>query len=90
MKGIAHFVGGIAVASAFPSAVKAAEMGSGIYLLAGGVFGLLPDTLDFKIGRYFCGFDIEVAPDSIGTLRPGLIRVTGVMHNNYAGMRLQS
>ena len=65
MKGIAHFAAGIAVASFFPSAVSAAAEGNGLYLLAGGFFGLLPDTLDFKFARYLCAHDVEVAPDPL-------------------------
>jgi membrane-bound metal-dependent hydrolase YbcI (DUF457 family) len=34
-----------------------------LYFILGGVFGLLPDTLDFKFYRFFYRRDIEVAPD---------------------------
>ena len=52
MKGIAHFVSGIAAATFIPGVVEQAAAGSLLPVL-GGVFGLLPDTLDFKFARYF-------------------------------------
>jgi membrane-bound metal-dependent hydrolase YbcI (DUF457 family) len=52
MKGITHFVSGIAAATFIPGIVEHAANGSLLPAL-GGVFGLLPDTLDFKFARYF-------------------------------------
>ncbi|HEY4691480.1 MAG TPA: metal-dependent hydrolase, partial [Anaerolineae bacterium] len=52
MKGISHFVSGIAAATFVPGVVEQAAAGSLLPVL-GGVFGLLPDTLDFKFARYF-------------------------------------
>jgi len=52
MKGIAHFVSGIAAATFIPGVVEQAASGSLLPAL-GGIFGLLPDTLDFKFVRYF-------------------------------------
>lgn len=52
MKGISHFLAGIAAASFVPGVIEGAAQGSYLILL-GGVFGLLPDTLDFKFARYF-------------------------------------
>ncbi len=63
MKGIAHFAVGVAATSCFPAAVEAGAAGNPLYFLLGGVFGLLPDTLDFKIYRFFYRRDIEVIPD---------------------------
>ncbi len=63
MKGIAHFVTGVAMASCFPVAVQAGLDGNPLYFILGGCFGLLPDTLDFKIGRFFYKYDMEIAPD---------------------------
>ncbi|MBT3295693.1 MAG: metal-dependent hydrolase [Verrucomicrobia bacterium] len=66
MKGISHFVAGVAAASCVPEAVRAAaEDGNPTYFILGGVFGLLPDTIDFKFSRYFYRHDIEVTPDPI-------------------------
>lgn len=52
MKGISHFVSGIAAATFVPGVVEQAAAGSLLPVL-GGIFGLLPDTLDFKFARYF-------------------------------------
>ena len=66
MKGIAHFAAGVAAASCFPGAVAAAEKGNPLYFILGGVFGLLPDTMDFKFYRFFYRHDAEVVPDPLG------------------------
>ena len=63
MKGIAHFSIGVAAAACFPAAVQAGAEGSPLYFILGGIFGLLPDTLDFKFYRFFYPHDIEVTPD---------------------------
>jgi hypothetical protein len=65
MKGIAHFVAGVAAASCVPAAVQAGAEGDPTYFILGGAFGLLPDTVDFKFSRYFYHHDIEVTPDPI-------------------------
>ena len=52
MKGISHFLAGLAAASFVPGVIESAAHGSYLIVL-GGVFGLLPDTLDFKFARYF-------------------------------------
>jgi hypothetical protein len=51
------------VASFFPTAVHAAADGNPLYFVAGGFFGLLPDTLDFKFYRFFYRHDMCVVPD---------------------------
>jgi len=61
MKGIAHFVTGIAVATLFPEVVDRAADGSLLPVL-GGVAALLPDTLDFKLLRYLQRYDLEIDP----------------------------
>ncbi len=65
MKGIVHFITGVAAASCFPAAVAAGADGNPLYFLLGGMFGLLPDTLDFKFTRYFYPCDITVTPDPL-------------------------
>lgn len=65
MKGITHFSVGVAVASCFPQAVAAGAEGNSLYFVLGGVFGLLPDTLDFKFYRFFYRHDIEIIPDPL-------------------------
>jgi len=62
MKGIAHFISGIAVATFIPDVVHQAANGSPILAL-GGLFGLLPDTLDFRITRFLERYDDEIDPD---------------------------
>lgn len=52
MKGITHFMSGVAVASCFPQALDAIFASRGLLLPLGGVFGVMPDTLDFRIARY--------------------------------------
>lgn len=52
MKGITHFISGVAASTFIPGVVAGAASGSLLPVL-GGVFGLLPDTLDFKFARYF-------------------------------------
>jgi membrane-bound metal-dependent hydrolase YbcI (DUF457 family) len=52
MKGISHFVSGIAAATFIPGVVEQAAAGS-LLPAIGGIFGILPDTLDFKFTRYF-------------------------------------
>jgi len=51
MKGITHFLTGVAIATFFPEVVRQAADGSLLPVL-GGVAGILPDTLE--IGRASC------------------------------------
>lgn len=67
MKGIAHFVTGIAVATFFPEIVEGAAQSLLFGPLLGGLAGLLPDTLDFKFTRYFYRLDEEIDPAEIVT-----------------------
>ncbi len=61
MKGISHFVTGVAIATFFPAVVHAGAEGSLLPVL-GGIGGILPDTLDFKFARYFERYDVEIDP----------------------------
>ncbi len=65
MKGIAHFAAGVAAASFFPDAVRAGAEGNPLYFILGGVFGLLPDTIDFRFQRFLCRYDVEIQPDPL-------------------------
>lgn len=65
MKGITHFSVGVAVAACFPDAVAAGMQGESLYFVLGGVCGLLPDTLDFKVVRFLAKRDMEVQPDPL-------------------------
>ena len=70
MKGISHFLAGIAAATFVPGVVESAAQGSYLIVL-GGFFGLLPDTLDFKFARYF-ERHVDIDPDP-GNLDPWII-----------------
>jgi len=61
LKGIAHFITGVAIATCFPEVVRQTAHGSLLPML-GGVAGILPDTLDFKFARYFERYDLEIDP----------------------------
>jgi len=63
MKGLTHFVMGITIATCFPLAVKASVTDGALILLLGGIFGILPDTLDFRFAKYLEKHDYEVDPD---------------------------
>jgi membrane-bound metal-dependent hydrolase YbcI (DUF457 family) len=61
MKGITHFLTGVALATCFPEVVALARQGSLLPVL-GGLFGLLPDTLDFKFAQYWETYDVTIDP----------------------------
>lgn len=63
MKGITHFALGVSVASCFPGVVREALAGNPLLFVLGGAFGLVPDTIDFKVCRFFHRHDMEVTPD---------------------------
>jgi membrane-bound metal-dependent hydrolase YbcI (DUF457 family) len=65
VKGIAHFLTGVAVATFFPEIVYSASQSLSFGPVLGGVAGLLPDTLDFKFLRYFERLDQEIDPAKI-------------------------
>jgi membrane-bound metal-dependent hydrolase YbcI (DUF457 family) len=62
VKGIAHFVSGVAAATCIPQIVHMSGEGSLILLLAG-MGGIVPDALDFKLARYLEKPDVEIDPD---------------------------
>jgi membrane-bound metal-dependent hydrolase YbcI (DUF457 family) len=61
MKGIAHFITGVALATFLPDVVRSGAAGSLLPML-GGIGGILPDTIDFKFARYWERFDVEIDP----------------------------
>ncbi|NLF00929.1 MAG: metal-dependent hydrolase [Anaerolineales bacterium] len=61
MKGIAHFLTGVALATCIPEVATRAAAGSLLPAL-GGVAGLLPDTLDFKFTRFLESTGTEIDP----------------------------
>lgn len=62
MKGLTHFISGVAFGTFFPAAVVAAAEAKSFILVLGGVGGILPDTIDFKVARFFETFDLEIDP----------------------------
>jgi len=87
MKGLTHFVSGVAAATFIPEAVyQGAQTGFAWPLLLGGIGGILPDTLDFKFYRFFYRHDVEINPDPA---RPDPQRIAeeiaGAMDRAFAG-----
>jgi membrane-bound metal-dependent hydrolase YbcI (DUF457 family) len=64
MKGISHFASAIAAATFIPGVVSLAGDQQSLILLLAGVFGLMPDWLDFKFARYFEPAQLTISPDS--------------------------
>lgn len=63
MKGIVHYIGGLAVASCVPGVAAAGAAGEPWLMLLGGVAALLPDTVDFKIRRFLAERRVVIQPD---------------------------
>ncbi len=61
MKGISHFITGVAIATFFPEVVRNGAAG-GLLPMLGGIGGILPDTIDFKFAKYWERFDVEIDP----------------------------
>jgi hypothetical protein len=61
MKGISHFITGVAIATFFPEVVQSGAAGSLLPML-GGIGGILPDTIDFKFARYWERYDVSIDP----------------------------
>ncbi len=82
MKGITHFLTGVALATFFPEVVRQAAEGSLLPVL-GGVAGILPDTLDFKFARYFERYDLEIDPGPNPDPRQIADALVGAMRRAY-------
>lgn len=98
MKGITHFMAGVAVATFFPEVVGAAAGDLAFGPLLGGLAGLLPDTLDFKLLRFLERRDLELDPadtaDAEGrpdpqALAEGLAAAVARAHAGGQTVRLQ-
>ena len=65
MKGLTHFISGIAAATFIPQVMNMAQSPSekSLIIVLGGIFGILPDTLDFKFAQFFEKYDYRVDPD---------------------------
>ncbi len=82
MKGITHFLTGVALATFFPEVVRQAADGSLLPVL-GGIAGILPDTLDFKFARYFERYDLEIDPGPHPDPRQIADALVGAMRRAY-------
>lgn len=89
MKGIAHFITGVAIATFFPEVVQQASAGSVLPML-GGIAGILPDTLDFKFVRYFEHYDHEIDPGAEPDAHAVAERVVGAMRRAYESGKPQN
>ena len=65
MKAIAHFTSAVAAATFIPGVVALAGHERSLILVLAGIFGLLPDWLDFKIARYFEPVDERIEPPAL-------------------------
>lgn len=71
MKGLTHFWSGVTIGTFFAPAVATAAMtksgnpdaAASFILTLGGIFGILPDFFDFKLGRFFAKEDLRVRFD---------------------------
>ncbi len=89
MKGITHFITGVAIATFFPEVVRQAAGGSLLPML-GGIGGILPDTFDFKFARYFEKYDLEIDPGREPNARQIAEQVVGAMRRAYETGRSQN
>jgi membrane-bound metal-dependent hydrolase YbcI (DUF457 family) len=97
MKGIAHFAVGVAVATFFPEIVHDAAQGLAFGPVLGGIAGLLPDTLDFKLLRYLqqpdevidpAQFETSAQGDGLLDLQPMASRIAAAIEQAYESGRL--
>ncbi len=89
MKGITHFITGVALATFFPEVVRSGAQGSLLPVL-GGIAGILPDTLDFKFGRYFEAYDLEIDPGPQPDARRIAEQVAEAMRRAYESGKPQN
>jgi len=59
MKGFTHFLTGIAIATCFGIVVRASLDNMSMIIVLGGIFGYLPDFLDFQVSRFLEDFDFD-------------------------------
>jgi membrane-bound metal-dependent hydrolase YbcI (DUF457 family) len=83
VKGIAHFITGVAIATFFPEVVNLSAGGSLLPML-GGIAGILPDTLDFKFARYFERYELEIDPGTVPDAQTVAEQVAGAMRRAHA------
>ncbi|MGC9522767.1 MAG: metal-dependent hydrolase [Anaerolineae bacterium] len=86
MKGITHFLTGIAIATCFPDVVDMARHGSLIPVLSGAA-ALLPDLLDFRFVRYLQHYDSEIDPASFSLAQDPNAAASAIADSLVAVMR---
>lgn len=86
MKGITHFLTGIALATLFPEVTNAGVNGS-LLPVVGGVGALLPDTLDFKFVQYWEQYDIELDPGLQPNAEQLVETIADVIQSTYTSGR---
>ncbi len=93
MKGLTHFFSGVTLASFFGPAVASAAMpksgnpdaASSFILVLGGIFGILPDFFDFKLGRFFAKEDVCIEFDPMDPDPADMARQIGEALDRAAG-----
>ncbi|MHC4600613.1 MAG: metal-dependent hydrolase [Planctomycetota bacterium] len=65
MKGLTHFISGVAAGTFVKAAVTGAVDEGSFALLFAGVGGILPDTLDFKLAQFIEKRHFEADPDPV-------------------------
>jgi hypothetical protein len=73
MKGLTHFISGVAAATFIPQVVRMSissrmdveGAASSLILVLAGMYGILPDTMDVKFGQFFENPDFIVDPDPL-------------------------
>jgi membrane-bound metal-dependent hydrolase YbcI (DUF457 family) len=65
MKGVTHYLCALAVTAAIPGNIEQAAAGAPWPILIGGMGGLLPDFLDFKIWRFLAPRAACIVPDPL-------------------------
>ncbi len=63
MKGLTHFISGVAAASFIEPAITGAAEHTSFAMVLAGVGGILPDTLDFKLAQFIERKHLEGDPD---------------------------
>ncbi len=74
MKGFTHFMSAVAAATFIPEVVRMSTSSrldsvegaaNSFIMLLPGIFGLLPDFMDFKLGQFFSIAEYEIDPDPL-------------------------
>jgi membrane-bound metal-dependent hydrolase YbcI (DUF457 family) len=65
MKGVVHYLAALSASALLPGNLERAASGNPWPILVGGIAGILPDLLDFKIGRYLAHQHAAMAPDPL-------------------------